>query len=483
MTELYKKATSGFKWTGISSATTTALQIIQLLVLARLLSPEDFGLMAMLMVIIGFTQSYSDLGISNAIIYYQKVSREQLSSLYWLNLLAGGLIFLILALSTPLIVSFYQEPRLADLTFWAALVFLVIPIGHQFQVLLQKELLFKQLSTIEICGSIAGTTTAIIFAYSGKGVFSLLYGQLANASVKSTLFFAIADRNWRPLFHFQPRDVKGFLGFGMYQMGERGINYFGRNLDKMLIGILLGSHILGLYSVAYQLMVKPYQLFNPIITRITTPLFSRLQLDNSKLRKTYLDMIRITALAMFPVYAGMIVLAQPLFLLLFGERWLPAVEVFQILAILGFFYSIGNLLGSLLVGKGRPDIGFNFNLAVFFLYGIAVWIGAKYGMEGTAWALVLTTALILFPIGFWIRWTLIQMRPGEYCNAFIPMLFSGLAMGGVVFGANQLMDIHESHALQLALSIIIGIITYASLIYFWGKDKLFRLWHSIDLTR
>ena len=355
--------------------------------------------------------------------------------------------------------------------------------GQQIQVLLQKELLFKQLSAIEICGSLAGAATAIVSAYSGKGILSLLYGQLANASVKSTLFFAIADRNWRPLFHFQPRDVKGFLGFGMYQMGERGINYFGRNLDKMLIGILLGSHILGLYSVAYQLMVKPYQLFNPIITRITTPLFSRLQLDNSKLRKTYLDMIRITALAMFPVYVGMIVLAQPLFLLLFGERWLPAVEVFQILAILGFFYSIGNLLGSLLVGKGRPDIGFNFNLAVFFLYGIAVWIGAKYGMEGTAWALVLTTALILFPIGFWIRWTLIQMRPGEYCNAFIPMLFSGLAMGGVVFGANQLMDIHESHALQLALSIIIGIITYASLIYFWGKDKLFRLWHSIDLTR
>jgi len=476
MTELHKKATSGFKWTGISSMATTALQIIQLLVLAHLLSPEDFGLMAMIMVIIGFMQSYSDLGISNAIIHYQKISRDQFSSLYWLNLFAGISIFFILIACTPVIVILYNEPQMAELTLWAASIFLIIPWGQQFQVLLQKELMFKQLSAIEICGSLGGAVTAIVAAFLGKGVFSLIYGQLINASIRTTLFILIAQNEWRPRLHFQRSDLRGFLGFGLYQMGERGINYFGRNLDKLIIGIFLGSHALGLYSVAYQLMVKPYQLFNPIITRISTPLFSKIQADNQRLRSVFLDMVRVTSLAMFPVYVGMIVLANPLFQVFFDEKWLPAIDVFKILALLGFFYSIGNLLGSLLIGKGRPDIGFKFNVAVFFLYGIAVWIGTGYGMEGTAWGLVLTTALILFPIGFWIRWNLIQMRPLEYLGAFSPMLISGLLMGGSIHITNTLLGTHGGSIQSLTISILTGAAVYLSLIYIWQKDTIFRLW-------
>ena len=129
MSELHQKATSGFKWTGISSMATTALQIIQLLVLAHLLSPEDFGLMAMIMVIIGFMQSYSDLGISNAIIHYQKISRDQFSSLYCLNLFAGIYIFFSLIACTPVIIILYNGPQMAELTLWAAAIFLIIPWG------------------------------------------------------------------------------------------------------------------------------------------------------------------------------------------------------------------------------------------------------------------------------------------------------------------------------------------------------------------
>jgi O-antigen/teichoic acid export membrane protein len=476
MSELKQKAASGFKWASFSSITSTGLQIIQLLVLTRLLFPEDFGLMAMITVIIGLMQSYSDLGISNAIIHYQNISREQLSSLYWLNVFAGVLSFFLLIVCIPLIVVLYNEPKISELILWAASIFLIIPWGQQFQVLLQKELLFKQLSIIEVCGSFGGAATAIISAFLGNGVFSLIYGQLANAFIRAALLIFNAQHEWRPRFHFRRSDLKGFLGFGLYQMGERGINFLGWNLDKMIIGILLGSHTLGLYSIAYQLMVKPFQMFNPIITRITTPLFSKIQNDNVLLRKTFLNMVRFTALIMFPVYIGMIVLAQPLFLLLFGEQWLPAVSVFQVLAILGFFYSIGNLMGSLLVGKGRPDIGFNLNVAVFFLYGIAVWTGAQFSMEGTAWGLVTTTGLILFPIGFWIRWHLIQMKPIEYLRAFIPTLISGLLMGVLVYMAHHYID-PENIIPNMILSIFIGVAAYLSIIYLWQRKTVYQLWH------
>ena len=476
MTELRKKVTSGFKWNSFSSIATNALKIIQLLVLARLLVPEDFGLMAMLMVIIGFTQSYADLGISNAIIHFQKITREQLSSLYWLGILVGGIIFIALALTSPLVSFFYNEPQLKNLTIFAAFNFLIIPIGQQFQVLLQKELYFKKLAIIDISSAFLGTLAAIVFAYEDKGVFSLIYGQLVNSTCRSIFLWFMANKNWRPLFHFKRSDLKGFLGFGLYQMGERSINFLGWNLDKMIIGVLLGSHILGLYSMAYQLMVKPFEMFNPIITRITTPLFSKFQMDNDRLRKVFLDMVRIVALVMFPVYFGMIVLADPLFMLMFGKKWLPAVTVFQILAILGFFYSIGNLMGSLIISKGRPDIGFKLNIAGFLLYGGSVWIGAHFGMQEVAWGLVLTTAIILFPLGFWVRLNLIQMKPMEYLVSLFPMLFSGFLMAGVVHLVHSFFNLSESLPHGFFISIFMGITAYSLIIYIWQKDAVFRLW-------
>jgi len=140
MSSLQKKATDGVKWTGLSALITTVLQLLQILVVARLLQPEDFGLMSMVTVVIGFAQAFADMGISNAIIHRQDADRDQLSSLYWLNILAGIIVCVVTIALSPLIVSFYNQPRLSSLIIWGAIIFLVTPIGQQFQMLLQKEI-------------------------------------------------------------------------------------------------------------------------------------------------------------------------------------------------------------------------------------------------------------------------------------------------------------------------------------------------------
>jgi len=473
---LHQEALSGMKWTSIASFCKTILQIAQLTVLGRLLSPDDFGVMAMIMVVIGFAQIYADAGVSNAIIYHQNTSSNQLSSLYWLNVTAGSVLFILIIVLTPYLVEFFHEPHLAAPLFGMSLVFLLTPFGQQFQILLEKELRFNTIAIIEILSVVLGVSVSIMAAFARWGVFSLVLGQLANAFIKTILLVRVGFRVWRPRLYFRRDDLKGYLGFGMYQIGEKSVNYLGWNLDKLLIGFFLGAQELGYYNVAYQLMTKPFQAFNPIITRVAFPIFARLQESNQRLRRGYLDVIRIIALVLFPVYMGMIVLAKPFIIFLLGNEWLPAVPIFQILAVLGFFYSLGNPIGSLLLAKGRADIGFYFNVLVMFLYGIVMSVTVRFGVKGVALGLVISTVVVLFPIGFWIRWMLVRMRPGEFIMAFVPTLIAALIMGGGVSFLDRVMGIGFSNVSRLMLLALWGGLIYIPIVFYWHRDNLVRLW-------
>jgi O-antigen/teichoic acid export membrane protein len=473
--QLRKQAFSGIKWTTLSSSVTTALSIIQLAYLGRVLLPADFGLMAMIMVVIGFAQAFADMGISNAIIHYQNEDRKQLSSLYWLNIISGAIIFVLIVAVKPLIAAFYHEPRLDSLIFLASFIFLITPIGQQSQILLQRELKFNELAFAEIFSSAAGLGAAVFSAHAGYGVVSLVLGQLANTLVRTLLITYVGFRRWRPLFHFKRSDLKGYVSFGLYQMGERSINYLGGNLDKLLIGRLLGAQSLGYYNIAYQLMTKPIAIFNPIITRVAFPLFAKIQHDDVRLRSGYLDAIRIIAFALFPIYTGMILLAKPFIIVLVGENWLPAVVIFQILCILGYFFSLGNPLGGLLLAKGRADLGFFFNVLMILLYGTAIWFGSRFGLNGIATSLVLSTALVLFPIGFGLRWKLVNLHPVEYVNAFLPMLAGSLVMGVALHYLGVFMLTDYTITAQLLFSTGIGALIYIAIMYWWQKQTFIRI--------
>jgi lipopolysaccharide exporter len=473
-----EKAASGVKWTATSSILTTCLKFGQLAVLARLLRPEDFGLMAMIMVVIGFVQAYGDMGISQAIVYKQDTSREQLSSLYWLNILAGVIVFVGVAVTAPFVVLIYSEPRIVNLLLLTAVALLIMPFGQQFQMLMQRELQFSRLAFIEIAATVAGVMTAIMLALGGQGVTSLIWGQLVNTAAMTALLVKVGLKEWRPLLHFHRNDLKGYIRFGVYQMGERSVNYIGWNMDKLLIGSLLGAQALGYYHVAYQLMVKPFQVFNPIITRVAFPVFAKFQTDNRRLRGGFLEAIRVIAVVLFPIYMGMIVLAEPFVLLFLGADWMPTVHVFQILAVLGFFYSLGNPLGSLLLAKGRADIAFYLNLLMILLYGGAIWVGSRFGVEGIATGLVMATSVVLFPMGFWIRWILVRMQPMEYIRAFIPSLLVALIMAGVIHYLGLLIQFSSHNFVNLVIWVGVGAFVYIPLVYFSQRETFVRLWKT-----
>jgi len=470
---LKSQAVSGGKWSGVSMGVRTALQFITLAVLARLLSPSDFGLMGMIMVVIGFAQAFADMGISNAIIHRQDATKDQLSSLYWLNIIAGIIVFFVVCASAPLVVGFYHEPRLYNLLYLTALIFLITPFGQQFQILMQKELRFNELAKIEIATSIVNSAVAIVLAFSGFGVYSLIWGQLAGTTTKVLMLLRTGLRNWRPGFHFSRRDLRGYLSFGLFQMGERTINYLSANIDYIIIGRFLGPSALGFYTLAYNLMIFPLTKINPIITKVAFPVFSIIQNDNDRLKRGYCKVINYISMLSFPMLAGMLVVAPEFIRLIYGTKWEPSIAVLQIFCFVGIFKSLGNPIGSILLAKGRADIGFYWNVFVVIMVSVAAIVGVNWGIVGVAVAILILQVPFFFIIQPIVN-KLINLKFSEYFKAIqIPVVCSVVMLAGIV--ALRMIMSNISILPLFVVSVVAGMIIYISFYYIKNPSFLAEL--------
>jgi len=277
MKDLKKQAKGGIKWTALSSGVRTILQLVQLIILARFLSAEDFGLVAIVMVVIGFSQLFMDMGISNAIIHKQNITDIQLSSLYWLNIFSGMVLTLIVFLIAPVVATFYNEEAIIPLLRLLSLSFLINSIGNQYRVLLKKELKFNVLAKVEVFAGVGAFLFAVTLAIQGFGAYSLVYATLVNVIISNIILLAIGLKSHRPTILYQHNEIKSFLTFGLYQMGQNSIVYFNNQFDVILIGKLLGTEALGVYSLTKQLVMRPSQIINPIVTNVTFPIMAKIQ--------------------------------------------------------------------------------------------------------------------------------------------------------------------------------------------------------------
>lgn len=479
---LRARAVHGVKWTAASNISVTILKFLKFAILAHLLDPNDFGLMGMLLVVIGLGSAFSDMGISNAIVWKQDASNEQLSSLYWLNIIAGVAVFGIVIAATPLIVRFYKEPRLQELVIWASLAFLIAPIGQQFQMILQRDLMFDRLAKIEVLAALIGTVVAVSTAFMGAGVYALIWGQLTETGMRALLLAFIGWRDWRPRFHFNLKELKGFIRFGVFQMGERLLNFYYTNVDYLIIGRFLGSELLGIYTIAYQIVIEPFSRINPILTRVAFPIFSRRQSDDDALGRGYCELSKMVAFLTFPILALMATTA-PLFVpLILGAKWNAAITIIQILIILGAIRSLINPLGSILYAKGRTDFAFLWNLIAATLNTLVFWYVVRFGLKAVAWSENILT-FFYFLIALWFIHKVIGLRYRQYFSAIRSPLAANIAMGGVLYVLYLLLrNVIGSKLMFFVVMIILGLLFYAIFISIFERS-LFKEYWALLLMR
>ncbi len=446
MSSLRIKTFSGVKWTSLTSISIAVMYLAQIGILSRLLTKEAFGLISITMVILGLAQAFVDMGFSNAIIYKQDATKKQLASLYWINIFSGITLSIILILSSPIIANFYNEPELKKIVILTALNFCVQPFGIQNKVLLQKELEFNLIAKIEIFSSFLGLLVAILWAMYSPSVYALVFSFLTTSIISSALFLMKGSNGRIPKFRVDFYEIRGFLSFGMYQMGERIINYLNSQFDVLLIGKVLGVEVVGVYAMSKQLVLRPTQVINPIITRVSFPLMSKLQNDNERLQKIYNKTINYLSSINFLIFGGLFVLAPEVVLIVFGSKWVSAIPVVRILSVFAAIRSTANPVGSLLLAKGRARLGFFWNLGLLLIIPIFMYMGSSFGVEGVCYSLCILMGLLVIPNWYF------QVR----------------ALNGVSF-----FSYHKQIALPALIAVFSSFIAYV--ISFQLENMVFRI--------
>lgn len=478
MSVIVQKMMVGVRWTTLSAISLIFLQVLQRIVLGNILLPEDFGLLGMITPFIIFAEAFTDLGISQAIIQKQDTTKDQLSSLYWLNIIAGTIIFFLMQAIVPLVVTLYQEPRLAPLLMLVSLSLLISPAGQQFRMLLQKNLKFQTLATIDVFSAFSAFAIGVLSALQGLGALALAIGVITNSLVKATLLFGVgwSNERWRPRLHFRFSDIRSYLRFGLYLMGERIVNYFSVNIDNLVIGYFLGPVALGYYTFSYQFIIMPYTKLNPIITNVAFPIFAQHQDDNALLSKSYLQGIKLIALINFPIAVGILITA-PLFVpILFGSEWLPAIIFMQIMAPLGIIEAISNPSGIIYLTKGRTDIPFFLNIGLLLTRSCIFLYTVSFGAVAVSISYLLFSFIMIFPLQFFIK-KLIQLEVTLFfIKLVIPLLYA-VIMG--VLG-NLIIIITSSYgsALQLFIVVFSSLFIYIILLFILEKNYFRVLFKS-----
>ena len=469
---LRRQALAGVTWTAFGTAAVLITQVIQLVVLARLLQPEDFGLMGMVLIVIGFAQAYADVGISGALVHRQSVSREELSSLYWLNVLVGVLLFVVLWLGAPLVAGLFHEQRLVVLLRGVSVAFLILPLGKQFEVLLQRDLRFDVLAKQDIVAAVVSVVLAVTAGMLGAGVWALVLGTTATIVTRTILLMVAGFGAHRPGLHFRRTDLEGFIGFGAYQMGERTINYVADRLDQFVIGSLFGAVPLGFYSFAYNLTAQPVGRLNPIVTKVAFPLFCRVQEDQARLQRGYMTILKLVVSVNAPLLLGLVAVAPQLVPSLFGAQWTASIALVQVLSLVALYRTIGNPVGSLLLAKGRADLGFKWNLGKLLVSVPVVWAGARTGGALGVAVSILLLQSVLAPLNYFL---LVRPMLGPCARGYLlavmrPTALASL-MAALLAALTGVIRVPVTTPM-LAVQVLAGGATYALLLWRFEPDTV-----------
>ena len=466
---LTTKTVQGVGWTGTSQFIRLLLQLGITAILARLLTPTDFGLLAMVVVFTNLVMIFRDFGLTAALIQRKGVTEEHLSSSFWLNILTGLLLAFLLAALAPAIAYFYGEDRLTLIIIVLASTFFISSFGIVQTALFTKELNFKPLAIIEILAVAISGTVAVVLAFSGFGVWSLVWQQVISSFVIVISLWTLSS--WRPKFLFRWQRVKELLGFGLNLTGFSFVNYFNRNLDNLLIGKFLGSAPLGFYNLAYQLLLFPINNISQVIGRVMFPSLSAIQDDKSSVRNIYIKGTRYIAAVTFPLMMGLLVVAPQFIMVVFGSQWERSIFLVQILALVGLMHSIGTTVGWIYQSQGRTDIMFRWGIFSVAVIAIAFVLGLRGDVEGVTVAYAIASLLLAYP-SFAIPFRLIDLKFSHFIKQFSSIFLAMIGMGGIVFAMRFFMEnvLGVSDLVTLILTAVVGVVSYAGVLFVLDKN-------------
>jgi len=468
---LKDKSIKGGISTTLSQLIVFIVSTLSTVILARVLLPSDFGLIAMVAAFSGFVSIFKDLGFSMAIIQKEKVTHDQVSILFWFNILLCLFISLLFVLSAPLIVAFYKEPRLYNIIIAYAVSIFISSLSVQHNAILSRRMEFNKISLANIISNILSVVVSIIMALAGSGYWSLVFLTLSQALFSTLLLWYYCP--WKPKLIFRQKGIKSFIHFGAGISGFNAINYCSRNMDNVIIGKFLGTTMLGFYSKAYQLMTMPLtKLRDPLIT-VGTPALSSLLKDPERYRRYYHRLVFIISFFSFPMTVFLTIFAKELLLTVLGPNWGPSVLIFQLLSISALIQPITGMTGAIFISAGKAGQFFRIGLISSTIVIASFIIGIHWGVSGVAIAYAIANYLLLLPtLHYCFKDTPIKLGLFFY-ELSLPALHT-LAFCCLLLGLKYMLSPYLSSVLMLSTAFIISVPFYylTWLLHKKGREKI-----------
>jgi O-antigen/teichoic acid export membrane protein len=429
--KLTRSVVRGASWTGISQTAQQGFRLLTTIILARLLFPEDFGVISMVVVFTSIAVTILDMGLNQAIIQRKEVTEDHLNTTFWTILAMGVFLCVVLVAGSSLVAKFFGTERVGPVLSVASISCIICPLGAVHGALLRKRLDFFRFSMAEALAAVVYLVVGVVMAVLGFGVWSIVAAGIANDTTYVVMRWILC--RWHPSFKFSFSALKDLWGFGINQTGTKFIEIVIQRLDSLIIGRFMTAAALGFYNLGIRVTTTPSQNLRFIITRVAFPAYSTIQDEGARLRRGFLKSVSFISIIGLPFFFGLVIVAPEFVRVVFGQKWGPAILPMQILSAAVAFRVIALAVPSLLLAKGRPGINLIINVARIVLMVPALLFGVKYGTVGVAVA-ISSVEIILWPVQQIIATRLIGLRAKEYLAALYPAVMGCVVMSLVMLG-------------------------------------------------
>lgn len=477
---LRKQAISGLVWAFAQQFGNQIISFIVSIILARLLLPEEFGLIGMVLVFITIGIALTDAGLTQSLIRDKKVDQEDLSTVFFFNLAASILVYFLIFFAAPFIAEFYDQEVLVNIIRVLTLSFIISAFGSIQSTRLTKMMNFKTQTVISIPSTVASGILGVGLAYTGFGVWSLVWMKIADSGIRTIQLWVYSK--WTPSFLFNIEKFKDHFNFG-YKLTLSGLlDSVFSNIYIIIIGKYFAVTQVGFYTRAQTMQKLPVSNISNALNKVTYPLFAQIQNDNVRLKRVYKQIMQTVIFVIAPVLIFAAVLAVPIFRFLLTEKWLPAVPYFQILCVVGILYPINSYNLNLLKVKGRSDLFLKLEVIKKSLIAVSIVIAIQFGIYGLLYSQAVMS-IIAFYINSYNTNRFINYSSWEQTKDIVPIILMALIASGGVYCLDLLL-ISEGFIdiLRILIGGCVGVIGYAILTYLL-KRHIYNDLHQIILKR
>lgn len=454
---LKKKTIYGLLWSVLDLVANQGIQFIIQIILARLLVPKDFGIIGMITVFVAISQSIIDSGFSNALIRENEPSQEDYSTVFYFNLVTAILVYILLFFCSGGISGFFKEPQLESILRVLALVLIINSFGLVQRTILTKNINFKIQTQISVISSIISGVIAIIFAYLGLGVWSLVIRTLTMQLMQSSLLCIY--NKWIPSLIFSKNSFKRLFGFGWKLLISGLINTLYNNLYFLIIGKVFSAVELGYYTNAQKLRDVASQSITSSIQKVSYPALSSIKEEEKKMRHAYRKIIKMSVFITFPMMVGLAAVANPFIILIFGEKWTSSIFYFQVLCFAGMLFPLHAINLNILQVKGRTDLFLILEIVkkLIGVISIVVVLFFQLNIIGLLWAAVIVSYISYFVNSYYSA-EILSYSTIEQIKDIAPMFIASVLMAIVIYFSNLILS--DNTLVKLISQFIIGGLTY-----------------------